>query len=140
MSALPKTQVLNSLTFKAPPLNKSLTLPDLYDWHHKNSPTHPLFVYEDGPGEVTTIAWAEVVRGIHRAAHLVASRIPAEDVTAALEGRPITIAVLAVTGSCSSIYDVYLLTPCRYRDLRYDRSCDLARWFYCIRHFAQEFT
>ncbi|KAI9433075.1 acetyl-CoA synthetase-like protein [Lactarius indigo] len=61
MSALPKTQVLNSLTFKAPPLSdKSLTLPDLYDWQHKNSATHPFFTYEDGPGEVKTIAWAEV--------------------------------------------------------------------------------
>jgi hypothetical protein len=140
MSALPNTQVLNSLTFKAPPLNKSLTLPDLYDWHHENSPTHPLFVYEDGPGEVRNIAWAEVVRGIHRAARLVASRIPAEDVTAALEGRPITIAVLAVTGSCFMIYNFCLLTPCRYRDLRYDRSRDLASWIYRIRHFTQEFT
>jgi long-subunit acyl-CoA synthetase (AMP-forming) len=103
MSALPKTHVLNSLTFKAPPLNESLTLPDLYDWHHENSPTHPLFVYEDGPGEVRNIAWAEVVRGIHRAARLVASRIPAEDVTAALEGRPITIAVLAVTDTVTYV-------------------------------------
>ena len=100
MSPLPKTQVLNSLTFKAPPLNKSLTLPDLYDWQHKSSPTHPFFVYEDGPGEVKTIAWAEAVRGIHRAARLVASRIPAEGTTAALEGRSITIAVLAATGPC----------------------------------------
>jgi hypothetical protein len=109
MSALPKTHVLNSLTFKAPPLNESLTLPDLYDWQHKSSPTHPFFVYEDRPGEVKTIAWAEAVRGIHRAALLVASRIPAEDVTAALEGCPITIAVLAATGSCFN--DLQFLPP-----------------------------
>lgn len=103
MSTLPKTQVLNSLTFKAPPLSKSLTLPDLYDWQHESSPTHPFFVYEDDRGEIKTIAWAEAVHGIHRAARLVASRIPAEEATAALEGRPIIIAALAASGSCSSI-------------------------------------
>ncbi len=93
MSTLPNTQVLNSSTFRAPPLSdKSLTLPDLYDWQHKNSSTHPFFTYEEGPGEVKTIAWAEAVRGIHRAARLVASRVPVEDATAALDGRPIVIA------------------------------------------------
>jgi len=99
MSALPRTQVLNSSTFKAPPLgDKSLCLPDLYDWQHRNSPSHPFFVFEDGPGKIRTIAWAEAVRGIHRAAHLVASRLPLEVATAALEGRPVTIAALAATG------------------------------------------
>ena len=109
MSALPRTQVLNSLTFKAPPLgDMSLTLPDHYDWQHKNSSTHPFFVYEDSPGEVKTILWAEAVRGVHRAAHLVASRVPAEDATVALQGRPIIVAALAATGSCLILCDVRL--------------------------------
>ena len=109
MTALPKTQVLNSLTFKAPPLsNKSLTLPDFYDWQGKNSSAHPFFVYEDCPGEVKTILWAEAVHGIHRAARLVASRVPVADATAALEGHPITIAALAATGSCFILHDVCL--------------------------------
>lgn len=107
MSTLPKTQVLNSSTFKAPPLSdKSLTLPDLYDWQHKNSSAHPFFVYKDGSEEVKVIPWDEAVRGIHRAARVVASRVPAEDATAALEGRPIIIAALAATGSCLILYDV----------------------------------
>lgn len=105
MSTLPKTQVLNSSTFKAPPLgDKSLSLPDFYEWQYQNSPTHPFFVYEDGPGKVTTIAWAEAARGIHRAAHFVASRVPPEDATAALEGRPIVIAALAATGPYTTPY------------------------------------
>ncbi|KAH9000656.1 acetyl-CoA synthetase-like protein [Lactarius hatsudake] len=105
MSALlPKTQVLNSLSFKAPPLSdKSLTLPDLYDWQHQNSSTHPLFTYESGPGEVKTIAWAEAVRGIHRAAHFVASRVSAEDAAAALNGRPIIVAALAATDTLTYV-------------------------------------
>ncbi|KAH9077806.1 acetyl-CoA synthetase-like protein [Lactarius deliciosus] len=105
MSALlPKTQVLNSLSFKAPPLSdKSLTLPNLYDWQHQNSSTHPLFTYESGPGEVKTIAWAEAVRGIHRAARFVASRVSAEDAAAALNGRPIIVAALAATDTLTYV-------------------------------------
>lgn len=83
--------------------DKSLTLPDLYDWQHKNSSTHPFFVYEDGPGKVETILWAEAVRGIHRAARLVASRVPAEDATAALQGRPIIVAALAATDTVTYV-------------------------------------
>jgi len=99
MSALPRTQVLNSSTFKAPPLeDKSLCLPDFYDWQARNSPNHPFFLYEDGPEKVRTILWAEAVRGIHRAAHLVASRVSPEDAAAALEGRPVIMAALAATG------------------------------------------
>jgi hypothetical protein len=106
MSALPRTQVLNSSTFKAPPLNDgSLCLPDFYEWQYQNSPNHPFFVYEDGPGKVRTITWAEAARGIHSAAHLVASRVPPEDATAALEGRPIVIAALAATGPYNAPYD-----------------------------------
>ena len=85
--------------FGSPLGDKSLCLPDFYDWQHRNSPTHPFFVYDDGPGKLRTIAWAEVGRGIHRAAHLIASRIFPGDVAAALEGRPTVVSTLAVTGS-----------------------------------------
>lgn len=122
MAALPKTQVLNSATFKTAPLSdRSLALPDLYDWQHKNSPAHPFFTYDDGPGGVKTITWAEVVRGIHRAAHLVASRVPAEDATAALKGRPIIIAALAAADTVTYVttevgilragFAVFLISP-----------------------------
>lgn len=106
MSALPRTQVLNSSTFKAPPLeDKSLCLPDFYDWQARNSPNHPFFLYGDGPEKVRTIPWAEAVRGIHRAARLVASRVAPEDAAAALEGRPAIVAALAATG-------LYPTPPC----------------------------
>ncbi|KAI9459305.1 acetyl-CoA synthetase-like protein [Russula earlei] len=104
MSALPKTQVLNSSTFKAPPLgDNSLTLPDLYDWQYRNSPNHPFFVFEDGPGKIRTITWAEAAHGIHRAAHIISSRISAEDVAAALEGRPVVVAALAATDTVTYV-------------------------------------
>ena len=99
MSSSPKIQVLNGSAFKAPPLgDKSLCLPDFYEWQYRNSPSHPFFVYDDGPGKIRTITWAEVGRGIHRAAHLAASRTFPEDVAAALEGRPAIVSVLAASG------------------------------------------
>jgi acyl-CoA synthetase (AMP-forming)/AMP-acid ligase II len=109
MSTLPRTQVLNSPTFKAPPLDdKSLCLPDFYDWQYRNSPSHLFFVYDDGPGKIRTITWAEAVRGIHRAAHLVASRVSPGDAAAALEGRPVVVASLAAAGTpCSSLCRVH---------------------------------
>ncbi|KAI0272871.1 acetyl-CoA synthetase-like protein [Russula aff. rugulosa BPL654] len=104
MSDLPRTQVLNSSTFKAPPLeDKSLCLPDFYDWQARNSPNHPFFLYVDGPEKIRTIPWAEAVRGIHRAAHLVASRVTPEDAAAALEGRPIIVAALAATDTVTYV-------------------------------------
>ena len=101
MSTLPRTQVLNSSTFRAPPLgDKSLFLPDLYDWQYRNSPSHPFFLFDDGLGKTVTITWAEAGRGIHRAAHLVSSRVSAGGVTAALEGprHPVVVAALAAAG------------------------------------------
>ncbi|KAF8993889.1 hypothetical protein BDQ17DRAFT_1431390 [Cyathus striatus] len=41
----PSTQALASDTFRPPPLDGSLTLPEIYDWHMKNTPNHRLFVY-----------------------------------------------------------------------------------------------
>ena len=95
---------MNSSTFKPPPLDdKSLCLPDFYEWQYRNSPSHPFFVYEESPGNIRTITWAEAALGIHRAAHLVASRVTPAEAAAALEGRPVIIAALAATGPCSTL-------------------------------------
>ncbi|KAI0062574.1 acetyl-CoA synthetase-like protein [Artomyces pyxidatus] len=104
MSVLPQTQVLSSQTFRAPPLeDRTLTLPDLYDWQYEHSPDHPLFLYDDVPGKVRTIAWSEAVRAIHNAAHVVASRLPAEIVANAIGGRPIVVACLCATDTVSYV-------------------------------------
>lgn len=99
MVVLPKTQVLNSTTFKAPPLeDESLTLPELYDWQLSHSPNHPLFIFDEAPGKLKTIYWAEAVRGFHRAAHYVASLFPASVRQDALEGKSAVIGTLAASG------------------------------------------
>lgn len=68
---LPRTQALNSKTFRPPPIDGSLTVPEIYDWHLENSPEHPLFMYSNDDGTSTTIKWSEGVKAIHRAGRLI---------------------------------------------------------------------
>ncbi|KAJ7184448.1 hypothetical protein C8R46DRAFT_1185874 [Mycena filopes] len=70
-------QSVNSKTFTAPPpLSLDLALPELYDWHHKHSAQHPLYVYvDDATDQVTTLPWGTAVQGIYRIAHLVVERV-----------------------------------------------------------------
>ena len=63
----PPTQALNTTTFTPPPLDLSLTLAELIDFHRVHSPNHVVYVYEDVPGERKQIAFSTWIRAIHRA-------------------------------------------------------------------------
>lgn len=91
---LPNTQALSSSTFNKPPLDGSLTIPEIYDWHYDNNPDHPLFIYSDSRGDVRTIFWPEVVLGVHRVAKIVQSRT-----LLAADGKPCIVGILAASGS-----------------------------------------
>jgi len=67
----PPTQALNTTTFAPPPLDLSLTLAELIDFHRTRSPNHVVYVYEDGPGERKHITFSTWIRAIHRAGHYV---------------------------------------------------------------------
>lgn len=115
MVVLPKTQVLSSATFKAPPLeDETHLLPELYDWQHTHSPNHPLFIYDEAPGKLNTIYWGEAVRGFHRAAHYVASLFPSSVAQDAIEGKSVTIGTLAASGMfvLFSVYAATMLRTC----------------------------
>ncbi|KAF8645464.1 hypothetical protein AX16_007810 [Volvariella volvacea WC 439] len=62
-------------TFKVPPLDGSLTVPQIYDWHYEHNPQHTLFTYEDpnDPGKLVKHTYSEVVPAIHRAGRYVAA-------------------------------------------------------------------
>ena len=99
---IPKTQALTSTTFRPPPLDGSLTIPELYDWHYENSPDHPLFIYSDDDGEVTTIKWPQAVRAVHRAGHMARelarqNQLPTRPVFAILAGNGIVYAAAYLT-------------------------------------------
>lgn len=64
---LPQTQGNNSTTFKIPPLDGSLSVPEIYDWQAEHSPDHPLFEFAEDEGTIQTITWKEANKGVHRA-------------------------------------------------------------------------
>ncbi|KAF9553317.1 acetyl-CoA synthetase-like protein [Agrocybe pediades] len=71
LPAPPQTQALASKTFRPPPLDGSLSLAEIYDWHLENTPNHPLFIYAHDNGDLRTILYPEAVRAIHVGARLV---------------------------------------------------------------------
>lgn len=77
--ALPNTQALESKTFQCPPLDGSLSLQEIYDWHYHHTPDHPLFVFADDDGDNHTILWPQAVRAIHEAGRIVQSRVPRDE-------------------------------------------------------------
>ncbi|THH28009.1 hypothetical protein EUX98_g6169 [Antrodiella citrinella] len=76
--ALPNTQALTSKTFRPPPIDGSLMIPQLYDWHLKHTPNHPLFVYAEDDGTEKIIYWPTAVRAMHRGGRIVQSRLRAD--------------------------------------------------------------
>ncbi|KAJ8690362.1 hypothetical protein PTI98_011791 [Pleurotus ostreatus] len=75
---VPKTQALSSLTFKPPPLDGSLTIPEFYDWHYHNSPEHPVLIFPEEDGRQRTVKWAETTQAIHTCARILQRTISAE--------------------------------------------------------------
>ncbi|KAH8100027.1 acetyl-CoA synthetase-like protein [Cristinia sonorae] len=92
VTGIPKNQGLSSKTFRVPPLDGSLTIPEIWDWHLEYSPEHPLFVFNDEKGQEVVIRFREAVHAMHRAGRLVRSRLP-DDVA---DSRPV-IAILAAS-------------------------------------------
>ena len=100
LPSFPRTQALSSTTFRPPPLDGSLTIPEAYDWHYKHSPQHPLFIYSDEDGSVNTIYWPEATKAVHRAGH-VAAKLAAEG-SPSSNRRPV-FAILAGNGASGSV-------------------------------------
>ncbi|KAF9561000.1 acetyl-CoA synthetase-like protein [Agrocybe pediades] len=70
LATAPKTQSLSSETFTPPPLDGSLTLPEIFDWHLQHSSSHPLYVYRQD-GHIRTILWPEAVRAVYAGVEFV---------------------------------------------------------------------
>ena len=89
-----------SKTFKAPPLDTSLTLPELYEFHAKNSPEHPLFLYTEADGQSQYLNYSNVYRAIRKAATYVclhSNLSPETQQALPDEERPVA-GVLAISG------------------------------------------
>ncbi|KAL0562977.1 hypothetical protein V5O48_019101, partial [Marasmius crinis-equi] len=86
----PQTQARDCSTFCAPPLDGSLTLLEIYDWHRECSPDHRLFVYPRKDGTVCSLSWRVVVDAVYHGAKLVKQRL--SDVKST-EGPPVVAIV-----------------------------------------------
>ncbi|KAK1217855.1 hypothetical protein PQX77_019475 [Marasmius sp. AFHP31] len=62
------------LDFQRPPLDGSLSIAEVYDWHKEHNPNHPIFVYAAGlrGGDVTKVTYSQFSDAYHRAGFLLA--------------------------------------------------------------------
>lgn len=83
-----------------PPLDGTLLLSDLPDFHLEHNPTLPAFVYSSDPQYISQISFLEFSRACHRVAHAVRpNRAGPEGEVVALVANTDTILYLAlVTG------------------------------------------
>lgn len=94
--------------FKSPPLDGSLTISELYDFHYENNSSHPVFLYQATNGQLSRLTFSEVVPAAHAAARVVARRAHL-DLGGERHGSRPTIAILASTGRVISFH---LLSNC----------------------------
>ncbi|KAF7374105.1 Acetyl-CoA synthetase-like protein [Mycena sanguinolenta] len=70
----PQTQALSSSTFVPPPLDGSLTVAQLYDWHFHHTPNHRLLVYPRADGSTRTIYWPEALQATYTGVKILRDR------------------------------------------------------------------
>ncbi|KAH9934337.1 uncharacterized protein B0H18DRAFT_1115056 [Fomitopsis serialis] len=58
--------------FKPPPLDGSLTIPEIYAWHAEFNPEYPVFVFPETDGAVTVHTYSDVIAAATRGAHYIA--------------------------------------------------------------------
>ncbi|KAJ6471946.1 hypothetical protein C8R45DRAFT_1013633 [Mycena sanguinolenta] len=113
----PQTQARNSLSFIPPPLDGSLTITQIYDWHFQNTPNHRLFVYTRKDGSIQTIHWPEAVHAVYVGARILGKRfnwVPgrAENAVVAILASSDTITYSTLFMSClRANYIVFPISP-----------------------------
>ncbi|KAJ7078089.1 acetyl-CoA synthetase-like protein [Mycena epipterygia] len=102
MSPRPTPQGVNSSTFHPAPVDHNLSIPELYEYHALNSPTHPVFMYSDvDSGTSKFITYREAWNGIRQAAGIVSQHFA---VSGPSPDQRAVIAVLAQSDTLSYIY------------------------------------
>lgn len=95
-----QTQALSSTTFNIPPLDGSLTLPQMVDWHAEHSPQHTVFEYAEADGTVVAVKFPELMCAMHRGARVVLSGMPKSGFDGKKK-RPL-VAIVANSGACTT--------------------------------------
>ncbi|KAF7349949.1 Acetyl-CoA synthetase-like protein [Mycena venus] len=113
----PQTQAHSCTTFRPPPLDGSLSVPQICDWHFYNSPNHKIFVFACADGSMRTIYWPEAVHAAWVGAKLLRDRfkwVPGAAATPviAILAASDTISYFTLINSCfRANYVVFPLSP-----------------------------
>lgn len=91
-------------------LDLKVPLPTTWDHHAENTPDHPLFVYENEPGDIRTVTWRQANRATHRAARLVQSFAQQHGQSIRDPANPPVVGILAVKGDSNSSFPLSDLT------------------------------
>ena len=117
-----RTQGITSDTFKVPPLDGSLTIPEIFDWQAEQSPYHPVYEYAEEDGSIVSLNYIEVRRAIHRGACLVEDALSAS-VSPRGNKRSI-VAIVSNAGRCIvDVYVLYTYPAYRHCDVQHDEFC-----------------
>jgi hypothetical protein len=82
--------------YNQPPIDGSLTIPEVFDWHAEHNPQYPLFVYPDDD-TLKYITMEETAHGMHRAARHYACHFTSLGHPPAVRDSPV-VALFALTG------------------------------------------
>ncbi|SJL02273.1 uncharacterized protein ARMOST_05599 [Armillaria ostoyae] len=103
----PQKQGGQSTTFLPPPLDGSITVQQMYDWHLHHSPNHRIFVYAREDGSLRNICWAEAVAATYTCARLMNNRI-------LFKGKPPVVAILSMSDTVTYTTTVMGLQRANY--------------------------
>lgn len=115
-------------SYNFPPLDGSLTVPEMFDWHYQNNADHRSIVYANNDGQKTWLSFTDVVPAVHRAARYVA-KVSGIDLETD-EKRPL-VAIIAATGETTLAFFIrsftristYITWPIhRHHHFYYDHS------------------
>jgi acyl-CoA synthetase (AMP-forming)/AMP-acid ligase II len=84
-------------SWSPPPVDGSLTVPEIFDWHYEHNPDHISFVYPDGDGSPKQITMKEAVRAMHRAGRYYTQKFTDLGYPPDIHNAPV-IAIYAATG------------------------------------------
>ena len=68
-------QGVGSSTWTSPPFYGDLTIPELYDFHARRSPDHPVIAYQDVENNIQTLRFKDIIRGVRKAAGTTLARM-----------------------------------------------------------------
>ena len=100
---VPTLQGANDPAFQRPPLDGSLTIPELYLHQAQHTPQRPLYAYADADKAQQTVCYRDAALAMDYAATIVLDHADALRAKRGVSGNDrMTFGILAVAGECST--------------------------------------